>query len=151
MTFRQIFISTILIFTSLTIFGQGNKKTFLFPKCDTLEYSKHDVTLSTDLNCSNNQITDWLNKNSSGKILSDSAVFYFVFDNKKGVCCKEFTVKDSTKANMKDMVALILKLAEYPEFKQLAKRSSKSKILGGEVSYDKTKNEYRIKLVPVYE
>ncbi len=151
MTFIQIFISIVIIGTSLTTFGQNNKKTFLFLKCDSLEYSKHDVTLDTELNSSNKEITEWLNKNSSGKTLSDSAVFYFVFDDKKGVCCKELTVNDSVTANIKDMTNLIFKLVEYPAFKQLAKRSSKPKILAGEVYYDKTKNRYEIKLVPAFE
>ncbi len=147
MTSRQIFILTIAILASLTSHGQTKKKTVLFSQCDTVKDSRLDDVLNTDIKSTDDEITKWLNKNSSGKKLNASAEFNFILDNKKGVCLKRFTVFDSTKTNFKDFADLISKLADYPEFKELAKKSTKTRLLRGLVYIDKKQYKIGLELV----
>jgi hypothetical protein len=146
MIFRQIFILTILILVSLTSLGQTKQKTILFSECDTTKNSRLDLVANTEIKSSDEKITKWLVKKSSDKKLNTSAEFKFILDNQKGVCLKALTVFDSTNVNLKDLTNLISKLADFPEFKQVAKNSSTTKLLVGLVYLDKQKNKFKIGL-----
>ena len=110
---------------------------------------KYDRILNKEIKSSDDEITDWLKKNSSGKTLGACLEFNFILDNKNGVCCKKIIVFDSTKTNLKDLTYLILKLTDYPEFKQFAQNSTRTNFLSGMVYYDKSKNEYKIALIHI--
>ena len=131
--------------------AQTRKKTYKFPECDTTNVFYFENVYSSEiriLQITADEITDWIKKNHTDTILKIGSEFCFVFDNRKGVCCIRLAIFDSTKAKLDDFTPLILRLKEYPKFKELANKCIKPKVLWCVPIHDKEKNKYMFELLP---
>lgn len=151
MTITRLFFLVFLVSTQANAQAQPARKVLLFAHCDSLKDSKHTDVLNTDIKSSDEEISNWLIYHANGKKLNGGAEFTFVLDKTKGVCCKRIILYDSTNKYSGDVVALIKIVTGYPEFQELAKNASHSKLLNGVVFFDRKKKKYGIGLMPVFE
>jgi hypothetical protein len=143
-----------LLFICLLIadlgFAQGRKKVYNFPTCNNTDDNSIENIFNTDLTITDEEITDWVAKNAPDTMLRSPANLFFVFETKKGACCKRLEVPDSLKAKASNFTLLITKLKEYPKFKELADKCEKPKLLEVVVIYSRPDKKYTVGLLPYF-